>query len=145
MKYSQEQPHTKKCVQKQLQKFPRLLHKLCTLCVKIFITFQWLWKSIGWLLSRKRYMSPGQCCYSIGLYKPLIIVSVQGYLILIDQVHLVLLILKQHFLTVYCFTIKQASLLIIKRKSFSDNTFFCIFAALLLYFFYLSIRIHLCP
>ena len=28
-------------------------------------------------------MSPGLCCYFIGLYKPLIIVSVQGYLMLI--------------------------------------------------------------
>ena len=70
-------------------------------------------------------MFPGQFCYSIGLYKPPIIVSVQGYLMLIDRVHLVLLNLKQHLLPVYCFTIKQA---------FSDHTFFYTFAALLLHF-----------
>ena len=45
-------------------------------------------------------MSPGQCCYSIGLHNPLIIVSVQGYLMLINRVHLMLLILKHHLLSI---------------------------------------------
>ena len=68
-------------------------------------------------------MSPGQCCYSIGLYKFLIIVSVQGYLVLIDRVHFVLLPPKQHFLPACCFTIKQAVLIVIRRKAFSNHTF----------------------
>ena len=69
-------------------------------------------------------MFPGQYCYSIGLRKPLIIVSVHSYLMFIDGVHLVLLILKQHFLPVNCFTIKQAGLIVIKCKIFSNNTLF---------------------
>ena len=101
-----------------------------TLCVKIFITFQWLWKHLSWLLSRKRYIFPIQCCYIIGLHNPLIIVSVQGYLMLINRVHLVFLVLKQHLLSVYCFTIKQAGLVVIKLKAFRNHTLFCTFAAL---------------
>ena len=54
---------------------------------------------------------------------------------LIDRVHLALLILKQNLLPVYCFTIKKARLIIIKRKAFSNHTFFCTFAAPLLHFF----------
>ena len=89
-------------------------------------------------------MSPGQCCYSIALYKFLIIVSVQGYLVLIDRVHFVVLPPKQHLLPACCFTIKRAVLIVIRRKAFSNHTLFWTFAALLLYFFiYLSIRIHL--
>ena len=58
-------------------------------------------------------------------------------------VHLVLLILKQHLLPVYCFTIKQAGLIVIKRKAFSNHTLFCSFVALPVHFFvYFSIRIH---
>ena len=99
----------------------------------------------GLLLSRNLCISPGQCCYSMSLYNPFIIVSVQGYLILINRVHLVLLILKQRLLPVYCFTIKQAGLIIIKRKALRNHTLFCTFAVHFLHFFvYLSICIHLC-
>ena len=70
---------------------------------------------------RECYMSPGQCCYSFGLYKPLIIVSVQGYLMLVDCVYLLLLILKQYLLPVYCFTIKQAGIIVIKHKAPSNR------------------------
>ena len=137
--------HThKKYVQKQLHKFLCSLNYIYTLCVKIFIPFQWLWKHLWWLLNQKRYMSPGQCCYAISLHKPLIIVSVQDYLI--NRVHLVLLILKQHLFTVYCFTIKQTGLIIIKREAFRNHTLFCTFTALFLHFFaYLSTCLHLCP
>ena len=91
-------------------------------------------------------MSPGQCCYSISLHKPLISVSVQGYFILFNREHLVLLVLKQHLLSVYCFTIKQSGLIVIKRKALGNHTLFGTFAALFRHFFiYLSIRIHLCP
>ena len=85
-------------------------------------------------------MSPGQCCYSIGLHNPLIIVSVQSYLILINRVNLVPLILDQHLLLVYCFTIEQAGLIIIKRKALGKHTFFCTFAAL--FFHFLSIFLY---
>ena len=86
------------------------------------------------------------CCYSIDLQNPLIIVSVQGYLMLVDRVHLVFLLLKKHLLSVYCFTIKQAVLVVIKRNAFRNHILLCIFAVLFLHLFiYLSIRIHLCP
>ena len=49
---------------------------------RFFITFQWLWKHLWWLLNRKRYVSPSQCCYSISLNKPIVIVSIKGLLIL---------------------------------------------------------------
>ena len=45
-------------------------------------------------------MSPGQCFYLIGLHNPLLIVSVQGYLMLINRVKLMLLILKQYLLSI---------------------------------------------
>ena len=55
-----------------------------------------------------------------------------------------LLILKQHLLPLFCFTIKQACLIVIKRKAFSNHTLFYTFAALFLHFFvYLSKGIHL--
>ena len=79
------------------------------------------------------------------LHNPLMIVSVKDYLMFINRVNLMLLILKQHLLSVYHFTIKQAGLIIIKRKAFRNHTLFCAFAALFFHFFvYLSIRIHLC-
>ena len=77
-------------------------------------------------------MSRGQCRYSIGLHEPLIIVSVKGYIVLINHVHLILLILKQHLLSICCFTIKQAGLVVVKRKAFRNHTLFCTFAALFL-------------
>ena len=87
---------------------------------------------------------PSQFCYFIGLHNPLVIDSVQGYLMLVDRVHLVFLVTKHHLLSVFCFTIKQAGLIVIKRKALSNHTLFCAFAALFLHFFvYLSIRIHL--
>ena len=98
--------HKKICSEAAAQIFSRFLHKIYTLCVKIFITFHWLWKHLWRLLSQKRYISPSQYCYSIGLHNPLIIVSVQGILMLINRVHLMLLILKQHLLSLYRFTIK---------------------------------------
>ena len=91
-------------------------------------------------LDQGRYISPGQCCYSIGLHNPLIIVCVQFYFTLINRVNLVLLILKRCLLPVYCFTIKQADLMIIKRKAFRNHTLLCVFAALFFSFYvYLSI------
>ena len=57
-------------------------------------------------------------------HRPLIIVSVQGYLMFINRVHLMLLILKQCLLPVYRFTVKQAGLIVIKRKSFRNHTLF---------------------
>ena len=53
-----------------------------------------------------------------------------GYLALINRVHLILFILKQHLLPLYCFTIKQAGLIVIKHKAFSNYTLFCTFAVL---------------
>ena len=68
-----------------------------------------------------------------------------GYLILINRVNLMLFILKQHLLLIYCFTIKQAGLLVIKRKAFRNHTLFCTFAVLFFHsFVYFSICIHLC-
>ena len=64
------------------------------------------------------------------MHNPLIIVSAQGYLIHINRVNLILLILKQHLPSVYCFTIKQAGLVVIKRKPFRNHTLFCTLAAL---------------
>ena len=75
-------------------------------------------------------MSRGQCCCSISLHEPLIIVSVKGYIVLINHVHLMLLIRKQHLLSICRFTIKQAGLAVIKGKAFRKHTFFCTFAAL---------------
>ena len=102
-----------------------------------------LWKTSLMVIKPKApKISPGLCCYSIGLYKTLIIVSVQGYLFLIDRVNLVLPNFKQHLLLLYCFTIKKAGLIVIKRKAFSNHTLFCTFAALLLRFFCLSFYRH---
>ena len=58
------------------------------------------------------------------MYNPLIVVSVNGYLILINRANLMLLILKQHLLPVYRFTIKQTSPAVIKRKAFRNHTLF---------------------
>ena len=80
-------------------------------------------------------MSPDQCCFSIDLHNPLIIVSVQSYLMLINHAQLMPLVLKQHLLSVYCFTIKQVGLAVIKRKAPSNRTLFCVYAALFLHFF----------
>ena len=77
-----------------------------------------------------------------GYVQSYLIVSVQGYLMLIDCVHFMLLILKQHLFPVYCFTIKQAGLIIIKHKAFSNHTLFCTFAALLLHSFCPSFYTH---
>ena len=110
--------------QKQLHN----LHSFCTKCTENF--FNDYEKHLWWLLSWNRCISPEQCCYSIGLHNPFIIVSVQGYFMLINHVHLVPLILKQCLLPAYCFTIKQAGLIIIKRKAFRNHTLFCTFAAL---------------
>ena len=64
---------------------------------------------------------------------------------LINRIHLVFLILKQHLLSIYRFTIKQAGLIVIKREAFRNHTLFCAFAALFFHFFvYLSLCIHLC-
>ena len=57
-------------------------------------------------LSQKRYISPSQCYYSIGLHNSLIAVPVQGYLMLVDRVHLVFLVHKQHLPSINRFTIK---------------------------------------
>ena len=98
----------------------------------------------GWL-NRGCYISPGQYCYSIGLHNPLIVVPVQCYLMLVNRIHLMPLIFKQQLLPVSLFTIKQASLIIIKCKAFRNYTLFCIFAVVfLLFFVYPSLRIHLC-
>ena len=86
-------------------------------------------------LSWNHYISPGQCCYSISLHNPLIIVSVQGYLMFNNRVHLMLLILKQYLLPVYRFSITQTGLIVIKRKSFRNHTLFCTFAVLFFHFF----------
>ena len=71
----------------------------------------------------------------MSMHKPLIIVSVQGYLMLINRIHPMLLILKQHLLSLYRFTIKQAGLIVIKHKSFRNHTLFCAFAVFFLHFF----------
>ena len=138
---------SKSYIQKPLHKSSRFLRKTYTLCVKIFQNLSMIMKNIfNGYLSRKRYMSPGQCCYFISLNNPLIIVPVQGYLMLINHVHLVLLILKQHLLPVYCLAIKQAGLIVFKRKALSNYTLFCAFTALFFHFLvYLSIRTHLSP
>ena len=62
---------------------------------------------------------------------------------LIYRIHLVFLILKQHLLSVICFTHKKAGLMVIERKAFNDYTLFCAFAALIFQLFtYLFLCIH---
>ena len=68
---------------------------------------------------------------------PLIIVSVQGYLVFIDRIHLMLDILKQHLLSIYRFTIKQAGLVVIKRKTFRNHTPVLGFSSTFLFFTFL--------
>ena len=46
------------------------------------------------------------------------------YRMFINRVHLMLFILKQHLLLKYRFTIKQAGLVVIKRKAFRNHTLF---------------------
>ena len=68
---------------------------------------------------------------------PLIIVSIQSYLTLISRVQLVFLILKQHFLSVYWFTLKS--------MAFTDNTLLVTFVALIFHFVCPSACIHFFP
>ena len=75
-------------------------------------------------LSQKSHISPSQRCYSINLHNPLIGVSVQGYLMLINRVHIMLLILKQRLLSIYRFTIKQAGLAQSSNVRSSETTHF---------------------
>ena len=103
----------KKYVQKQLHKSLRFLHKIYTLFLQPFNGFENIFDGY---FSQKRYISPSQCCYSIGLHNPLIAVPVQGYLMLVDRVNLVFLVLKEPLLSIYCFTIKKAGLVVIKSK-----------------------------
>ena len=62
---------------------------------------------------------------------------------LIYHLHLVFLILKQQLLSLYCFSRKQAGLLVIISKDFSDYTLFCAIAELIFQpFIYLSASIN---
>ena len=118
----------KKYIQRQLYKSSRFLHKIYTLCVQEpFNGYENIYD--GYETESFTY-SLVNVVNSIGLYEPPIIVSVQGYLMLISRVHLMLLILKQRLLPEYCPTVKQEGLVVIKRKVFRNHTHFCAFAAL---------------
>ena len=62
---------------------------------------------------------------------------------LIYRVHLVFLILEQHLLFVYCFTLKQSSLIVIKSKTFSHYALFCTLAALIFHLFVYFVYVYI--
>ena len=94
---------SKRYIQKQLHKlftvYVQNIHILC----EDFQNLSVIMKTFMMVIKPKVLHIPGRCCYSTGLHKPLIIVSVQGYVMLINRVLLMLLILKQHLLSIYRF------------------------------------------
>ena len=69
--------------------------------------------------------------YTICLHMSFAIVFIQIIPLLIYRKYLVFVILKKHLLPVYCFTVKQAGLIVIKSKTFGSYTLLCIISALI--------------
>ena len=125
--------------------FSRSLHKIYTLCVKIFHNLSMIMKTSLMVIKPKALHIPWLMLLFHQPAQPSYHHLCSGYPMLINCVHLMLLILKQYLLPVYCFTIKHVGLIVIKHKAFSNHTLFCTFAALFTHLIvYLSIHIHLC-
>ena len=135
-----------KNVQKQLHKPSRFLHKIYTLCVKIFHKLSMIMKTSMMVIKPKALHIPWLMLLFHRPAQPSYRRLCSGLSYAYYRVNLMPLILKQGLLPVYYFTIKQAGLVVIKRKAFRNHILFCALAALFLHFFvHLSLSIHPCP